>query len=99
MNIKKRNSGVDVNKMYNPKKNFKKNDPMPPPSYEEIRHDRGFLLDIKLNFGKWRGFTIGEMLDDPDGRRYVTTYLLSKETGFPFEFQDKVAEIVENFDD
>ena len=71
------------------------NDPMPPPRYEVIKY-RNTITDIILFFGAWKGYKLSEMIEDYDGRRYITTFLLSPDSNFPKDFQQVVQEVVDN---
>lgn len=70
-------------------------DPKVPPSYDIILR-KGRVIDVMLKFGSWSGFKITEMMDDPQGQRYVTTWLLNKDNDFPKKLIAAIEEILEN---
>jgi len=73
----------------------KNNDPMPPPRYEVTKY-RNMITDLKLLFGAWKGYKLSEMIEDYDGRRYITTFLLGPDSNFPKDFVEAVKEVVDN---
>lgn len=79
----------------NDAESFINRDPVPPPRYELVKY-KNSITDIKLLFGIWNGYKLSEMIDDYDGRRYITTFLLGPDSNFPKEFVSAVKEVLEN---
>jgi len=51
---------------------------------------------MKLKFGNWTGFRITEMLDDNEGRRYITSFLLDSSNTFPSKMVAAIEEIMDD---
>ena len=100
MNSKTSTTKTNMNVIDNDFKKFgsENNDPRPPIRYEIIKR-RDSIVDVKLLFGKWNGFKISEMWDDPDGRNYIRRFLMDHKNNFPKDFEEAVEEVIEGLDD
>lgn len=92
-----KSSGTDLERVRQQSKSSGKedNDPRLPPDYELIYH-KNRIVDMKLKFGNWTGFRITEMLDDNEGRRYITSFLLDSSNTFPSKMVAAIEEIMDD---
>lgn len=91
--------GVDLERLKGRSKSSGKNvDPRPPPSFDIIM-EKGKVIDVRLKFGSWSGYKVTELLDDPQGQRYIHTWLLSSDNDYPPKLIAAIEEILENNED